>query len=126
MKNTDNKIIAGVSVRLILRHDMKRNTHSTQRGFVPDRQLVHNAIDLDSSGRILALQAIKHNQAVKPKKLALAWLAFFDFAAASKLIISLTIVSLSSERTSYHVWQAKYDEQLSSERTSYHVRGFRV
>ena len=81
LKNTDNKIIIGTSVHKFKR-SMQINTHKNQRGFVPGRFLVHNALDLDSAGRILAMHAVKHNHSSDVLKKVLACLAFFDFAAA--------------------------------------------
>ena len=80
------QVAIGVSVHKFTL-DMGRNTHNTQRSFFPGGRLFHKAIDLDSGGRILALQAINFNQALKSKRLAVACLAFFDFAAAFPAMI---------------------------------------
>ena len=76
----------------MFKHFMQTNINKTQRGFVPERQLVHNVIDLDSAGRILALRAMQHN-ASEAKK-AIACLAFFDFAAAFPSIIHAWIFAV--------------------------------
>ena len=61
---------------------MKRSTHRTQRGFVPDRQLLHNVIDLDTAGRIFAAKALLHNDRKPCERIVRAVLAFFDFSTA--------------------------------------------
>jgi endonuclease/exonuclease/phosphatase family metal-dependent hydrolase len=77
LKNTDNKTITG-AVMDGYRRAMKSSTHKSQRGFVPDRHLIENVIDLDSASRIFAFQNSSHP---KLSKLP-AILAFWDFAAA--------------------------------------------
>ena len=47
IKNTDNKTVAGV-INNKWKPIIKHNIVSTQRGFVPDRQLVQNVVDLDT------------------------------------------------------------------------------
>jgi len=81
MKNTDNKAVTAVFTRSF-RSAMKRSTHHTQRGFVPDRQLLHNVIDLDTAGRIFAAKALLHNDRKPCERIVRAVLAFFDFSAA--------------------------------------------
>jgi len=77
LKNTDNKIVTG-AVMDGYRRAMKISTHRNQRGFVPDRHLIENVIDLDSASRIFAFQNSSHPRLSKFP----AILAFWDFAAA--------------------------------------------
>ena len=52
LKNSDNKTVSAVMTRSMAR-SMKALTHRTQRGFVPDRQMLTNVVDLDAAGRIM-------------------------------------------------------------------------
>lgn len=50
-KNTDNKIIVGVNVR-VLTPRYQQNTHKCQRGFCGGRNFLTNVVALDAAGRI--------------------------------------------------------------------------
>ena len=82
LKNTDNKIITAVCTQQ-LRGAMQLSTHRTQNGFVPERQLAVNVVDLDAAARISSLHASDHNTfAHLDRYRHISILAFFDFAAA--------------------------------------------
>jgi len=91
LKNSDNKIVTGVTIEKY-RSDMQASTHSTQRGFVPGRQLSRNVLDLDAAARIGGMRAILHNESnqcesLKHHNYHIALLAFFDFASAFPSIL---------------------------------------
>ena len=77
LKNCDNKAITGTVISGY-REPMKSSTHESQRGFVPDRYLTQNVLDLDSAGRILAFP----NQSNETLSRYPAILTLFDFMAA--------------------------------------------
>ena len=51
LKNCDNKVVAGV-VNHVSRTALSSNASRLQRGFVPDRQMIENVLDLDTAARI--------------------------------------------------------------------------
>jgi hypothetical protein len=51
LKNSDNKTIAGV-INNCSKPMLSRSACHLQRGFVPQRQLVHNVLDVDTAARI--------------------------------------------------------------------------
>ena len=53
LKNADNKIIAGL-INWCISPVVKACAISMQRGFVGDRQLLQNAVDLDQASRVAA------------------------------------------------------------------------
>jgi len=71
LKNSDNKVIAGAYNWAVRRQVSKKANH-LQRGFIVDRQLLDNVIDLDSHARIAGMLHPDDFPAV----------ALFDFAAA--------------------------------------------
>jgi len=80
LKNSDNKIVTGVRMST-LTEPMKKNTHHTQRGFVPGRQLLQNALDLDAASRIFSNQACDYNKSGGSHEVISAT-PLFDFTAA--------------------------------------------
>ena len=63
LKNTENKIVAGVC-NTIIKPVVEKAAEVSQRGFVANRQLVQNAVDLDFSSRLDALE-YTHTQDLK-------------------------------------------------------------
>jgi hypothetical protein len=52
LKNTDNKTIGGV-VNMVVKPVLSKSAIWSQRGFVPQRQLIRNVLDLDTAARIV-------------------------------------------------------------------------
>ncbi len=86
LKNTDNKILAGIQVRAFRRHAI-RNTNIIQRGFVPTRNFLENVVDLDSASRIFSMHFL--NQCYNPcaHLPLIPILPLFDFMAAFPSVI---------------------------------------
>ena len=92
LKNTDNKIIAGI-LNWCVHPIVPKTACSLQRGFVAGRQLVQNPVDLDFAARLDALRFSadpSHNlgfmSKLSIKKVGLVGsipiMLLFDFAAA--------------------------------------------
>ena len=83
LKNSDNKIVTGVRI-FTLASAMRKSTHHTQRGFVPGRQLMQNALDLDAASRIFSNQAGDHTQThqMSTGRQLFSATPLFDFTAA--------------------------------------------
>ena len=88
LKNTDNKNVGGV-VAHSLAPTCVHSTSVLQRGFVPSRQLLQNALEMDTFGRIAALRCMHLREAhaldgnVPAESVAkLAIQSMFDFSAA--------------------------------------------
>ena len=80
MRNSDNKTIASV-FNAKIKHHIAPLVPKSQNGFVPGRQLVQNILDIDSAGRIAALQA-EASWSDDSMITDVPAMVFFDFKAA--------------------------------------------
>lgn len=88
LKNTDNKIVCGVT-NYGIRGVLMRSTTRWQRGFVPRRQIVDSIADIHVGGRLFAMQASDECGVCNAPWLAtlgpvcrMLIMVFFDSAAA--------------------------------------------
>ena len=81
LKNTDNKGIFGAGVHRF-RDSAKQKTHSSQNGFVPDRNFLNNLIDLDSSARIYSTHFDHQGYSAIDNPGLIPTLPLYDFEAA--------------------------------------------
>ena len=98
-------------------------THKSQRGFVPGRQLIQNAVDLDYHARMFALQAYSHNSessAFEFDMCRFAVLAFFDFAAAFPSVAHAWLF-LVVQYADPPKWVANFIKNLYSFNMTFHM-----
>ena len=122
LKNTDNKINVS-TVNRTLRPVIQEGTHETQNGFVPERQLIQNAVDIDTHGRVFAMKAQHHNMSAShhcSQSMLLAIYAFFYFCVAFPSVAHewmQIIITLSGAPK----WLSNFMDQLYSNNKTYHM-----
>ena len=102
LKNTFNKIICGAWGHAI-KFSVSEHLHHSQRGMVPDRNFINNAVDLDTMGRVYGLMQDRS---------LLPIFAFFDIAAAypslSHAFLFLALQAFNLPQGALNVFKCMY------------------